>query len=158
MTENTLLDRNAILEARPEQDKEAIIFEMADTLQKAGKITEILPFIDAVHAREAAGPTAVGFNLGLPHGRSSCVKQTALALARFSSPILWDIDTGETAQIVIMIAVPEETSPDTHLDLLASLSRQLVHEDFRHMLLTSSKEEILRNLNAVFERNTFDKT
>ena len=50
-----------------------------------------------------------------------------------------------------MIAVPLSEAGNTHMKILASLSRKLMHEEFRESLRNSSKEQVFAILTEVLE-------
>jgi PTS system fructose-specific IIA component len=50
-----------------------------------------------------------------------------------------------------MLAVPEKEAGNTHLDLLAKLSRRLIHEDFRNELLNSDADRAYDLLTETLE-------
>ena len=69
---------------------------------------------------------------------------------RDRNPVAWTED-GETVDLVIMIAVPLSEAGNTHMKILASLSRKLMHEEFRESLRNSSKEQVFAILTEVLE-------
>ena len=67
------------------------------------------------------------------------------------NPVVWNEESGETADLVILIAVPAKEAGDTHMKILANLSRKLMHEDFRESLRNSTKEKVYEILVEVLE-------
>lgn len=51
-------------------------------------------------------------------------------------------DEEEQADLLIMIAVRNETDNNLHMQILAQLSRNLMHEDFREKMKHGDKESI----------------
>ena len=111
-----------------EGSKNDIIRTLSGELYRAQKITDTEEFYQDVLAREAITPTFVGFDMGLPHGK-----------------------TGETADLIILMAVPLSEAGDTHLKILANLSRRLMHEEFRESLRSSTREQVYTILEEVLE-------
>ncbi|BDG45388.1 PTS system mannose-specific EIIBCA component [Parageobacillus caldoxylosilyticus] len=61
------------------------------------------------------------------------------------SGVDWDSLDGEKAQLIFMIAVPEEQASNEHLKILQFLSRKLMDDEFReHLLQAKTKEEIMQ--------------
>ncbi len=58
--------------------------------------------MEDVLAREKLSPTSLGNDIGLPHGRTENVLKTAVCFGRLKNKILWNEETGEFAQIIIL--------------------------------------------------------
>ena len=134
-----------------EGSKKDIIRTMSGELYRAGKITDTEEFYQDVLAREAITPTFVGFDMGLPHGKTDHVLEASVCFGRTKEPVVWNEETGETADLIILIAVPLSEAGDTHLKILANLSRRLMHEEFRESLRRSTREQVYTILEEVLE-------
>lgn len=108
--------------------KEEVIRHLARMIQAAGRLNNEDEYIQAVFKREEEFATAMGFSVAIPHGKTDAVKIPALAFARLTNAIKWSDE--EEVRFIFQIAVPEEAAGDYHLKILASLSRQLIHEEF----------------------------
>ena len=109
----------------------AITF-MAEKLDKAGKLNDKQAFINAVLERENEGPTALGEHLAIPHGKSSAVKHTCIAVARLKKDMHWEgLDGPEPVNLIIMLAIEPEDQGNTHIQLLTDISTHLVRDDVR---------------------------
>ena len=148
---SSMLDRKAVLYGIDAADKNDVLYRMAEALKEAGKIEDVDAFYKDVQAREQIAPTAIGFDMGLPHGKTDNVMEAGIAFAKMSSPVVWNPETGEEAKVAIMLAVPEQEAGNTHLDLLAKLSRRLIHEDFRNELLNSDADRAYDLLTETLE-------
>lgn len=126
--------------------KEETIQIMAEKMQQSGFLTDMNQYIEAVLERESKGSTGVGFYVAIPHGKSSSVERPALAFAKLLNPIDWQSLDGELVALVFLIAVPEEDADNEHLKILSSLSRKLIHEEFRNELLTAKTEQDVMNI------------
>lgn len=120
-------------------------------LGKAGKITDTEEFYKDVLAREAISPTFVGFDMGLPHGKTDHVLEASVCFGRTAEPVVWNEESGETADLIILIACPLAEAGDTHMKILANLSRKLMHEEFRESLRNSDEEQVYQILTEVLE-------
>lgn len=120
-----------VLDAKARTKNEAIRM-LAERMEKEGRLKDLESYIAAVQAREEAFSTAMGFDVAIPHGKSAAVKTASLAFARLEETVEWSV--GDTAKFIFMIAVPSKAAGDDHLKILAALSRQLIHEEFREGL------------------------
>ena len=128
--------------------KEEAIKKLADKLEEAGFLTSCNEFLESVYLREEIAPTTVGYGIGLPHGKGSCVKESVVAFMRVKNPILWNIQDDEKVKIVFMLAVSEEEGKGTHNDILVELSNKILDSNFRNRIENSSSiEEIVKLIN-----------
>lgn len=128
--------------------KEEAIKKLADKLEEAGFLTSCNKFLESVYLREEIAPTTVGYGIGLPHGKGSCVKESVVAFMRVKNPILWNIQDDEKVKIVFMLAVSEEEGKGTHNDILVELSKKILDSNFRNRIENSSSiEEIVKLIN-----------
>ena len=132
-------------------EKKDVIHTLAAELGKAGKITDTEEFYNDVLAREAISPTFVGFDMGLPHGKTDHVLEASVCFGRTAKPVVWNEESGESADLIILIACPLAEAGDTHMKILANLSRKLMHEEFRESLRNSTKEQVYEILTEVLE-------
>lgn len=128
--------------------KEEAIKKLADKLEEAGFLTSCNEFLESVYLREEIAPTTVGYGIGLPHGKGSCVKESVVAFMRVKNPILWNIQDDEKVKIVFMLAVSEEEGKGTHNDILVESSKKILDSNFRNRIENSSSiEEIVKLIN-----------
>ena len=145
-----LINKNCIV-FDMEGDKKDIIRTLAGELHRAGRITDAEEFFQDVLAREAIAATFVGFDMGLPHGKTDHVLEASVCFGRTRGPVVWNEESGDTVDLVILIAVPLCEAGDTHMKILANLSRKLMHEEFRDSLRTSDREQVYNILSEVLE-------
>lgn len=127
-------------------DKDEAILTLVKKLKGQNKITSVADFYQDVLDREKIAPTAIGYNIGLPHGRTNNVIEPAVCFGRLNNEIIWNKETNEVANIIILIAVPQENKGNLHMQILSKLARKLMHEDFRNELLNSDKKNIYKIL------------
>lgn len=128
--------------------KDEVIRELAEVLDRAGKLNSLEEYIAAVYEREALGSTGVGLGVAIPHGKSAAVREPAVAFGKSAEGVDFQSVDGTPAHLVFMIAVPD-SADNEHLRILATLSRMLIHEDFRKALMEAgSPEEILQTIQA----------
>jgi PTS system fructose-specific IIA component len=142
-----LLSKETIFIPLETGSKEDVIRKMAAGLQSTGAVTDVEQYVQAVLTREQSSSTGIGFEVAIPHGKAAGVTRASLAFARLSEPTEWESLDDEPVKIVFMIAVPAENVGNEHLQILVSLSRKLIHEEFRESLLhVQTAEEVIEIL------------
>jgi len=115
-------------------NKDDAINQLALLLEQGGIVTSINEFTEAVYERETLTTTAIGFGVAIPHAKSSSVIEPGVAIGR-SPGFSWDQETDFPINLVFLLAVPERIESPEYMGILASISRMLVHEEFRNSLI-----------------------
>lgn len=118
--------------------KEEVIEELTDLLIQDGAVTNKEDFIRDVWLREELGSTGFENHIAIPHGKSSGVSRTALAIGRTQHAIPWETMDGSDVRCVILFAVCLVDQNATHIRLFAQLSGSLADEDIIAKLLVES--------------------
>ncbi|HBQ5991544.1 PTS system transporter subunit IIA [Klebsiella pneumoniae] len=118
--------------------KEEVIEELTDLLIQDGAVTNKEDFIRDVWLREELGSTGFENHIAIPHGKSSGVSRTALAIGRTQHAIPWETIDGSDVRCVILFAVCLVDQNATHIRLLAQVSGSLADEDIIAKLLVES--------------------
>lgn len=118
--------------------KEEVIEELTDLLIQDGAVTNKEDFIRDVWLREELGSTDFENHIAIPHGKSSGVSRTALAIGRTQHAIPWETMDGSDVRCVILFAVCLVDQNATHIRLLAQVSGSLADEDIIAKLLVES--------------------
>lgn len=149
MEVNQFINQNLIKMNLKSEDKDSVIKEMIEIMEKNKIITDKEEVIKKAMEREEKGTTGVGKGVAIPHVKSNAVKRPAVAFGRSDKGIDYGSMDEKPSHLFFLITVPEE-SHDEHLKLLAQLSRNLVHDDFRDSLLEAETAEkvmeILENI------------
>lgn len=123
--------------------KDGVIRELAAMLNQKNHLSNLEGFIDDVYDRESICSTGIGFQIAIPHAKSVHVLVPSVVFGRSDSGIDYDSMDGDISKLFFMIAMPEE-GINSHLRVLAMLSRRLMHEDFRDALKEAkTKAEVL---------------
>lgn len=125
--------------------KDEVIDEMALLLDKNGYIKNLKKFKKDVYVRESEGSTGIGFGVGIPHTKSKYVRECCIGVGISRNGVKYDSLDGEDVTLVFMLAI-EGKETDLHLRALASLSRKLIHDEFRAKLLSAVDREEVYNL------------
>lgn len=126
--------------------KQEVIEMMAKKVAEEGIAENYEEYLAALMAREEIAATAVGYDVGLPHGKSTTVKTAAVAFARLKNPVLWSAEEDEYAKIVFMLAIPDGEKGTTHINILVDLSKKILDDDFRNGLEKAATAEEAVNL------------
>ena len=138
------LSKKAVTVNLKSDDKEGVIRELVDLLAKADEIKGKEDLVKSLMTRESLGSTGIGQGIGIPHGKSSKVKELVAAFGLSQKGVNFDSLDGEPVYIFFLLIAPEE-SAGPHLKALARISRMLKDKLFREMLKKAKDEkEILR--------------
>jgi fructose-specific phosphotransferase system IIA component len=136
-----LINHDLILLDVTADTKDSVIETLAAQLKQTGALHDIEAFKEAIFARENQGHTGIGFGVAIPHGKSDAVSTPRVAFARTVSDVTWDEQSGERAQLIFMIAVPESQAGNEHLKILQMLAVKLIDDSFRAKLLSATSKE-----------------
>ncbi|HGS7528385.1 TPA: PTS sugar transporter subunit IIA [Klebsiella pneumoniae] len=132
--------------------KEEVIEELTDLLIQDGAVTNKEDFIRDVWLREELGSTGFENHIAIPHGKSSGVSRTALAIGRTQHAIPWETMDGSDVRCVILFAVCLVDQNATHIRLLAQVSGSLADEDIiAKLLVESDPHKIIALFNSEIE-------
>ncbi|MDR1568540.1 MAG: fructose PTS transporter subunit IIA [Streptococcaceae bacterium] len=120
-----------------------VIKNMAKLIDATGRISDFEGYYQSVLEREELTSTGIGFGIAIPHGKSEHVKECTIAFGRLKEPINWQSLDDTPVEMVFLLAVPKECAGDEHLKIIASLSRRLIHEDFRGLLKTTQNANVI---------------
>ena len=122
---NNLYSENLITLNLDANSKEEVISIMSDLLKSENRITSITDFKESIYERETESTTEVGEDTAIPHGRSECVLYNSVCISSLKKPVIWNEVTGETVEIIFMLAVKKD-STDTHIEILSDLASILL--------------------------------
>jgi PTS system fructose-specific IIC component len=106
----------------------------------SGNISDTVAYKKAILAREAEFSTAVGDGIAIPHAKTSAVKRPGLAAMTVPAGVEWNAPDDAPADLMFMIAAPEGQN-NTHLEMLAQLSKLLMHQEFADALRAAKTPE-----------------
>lgn len=135
-SDTIILDLNA-------QSKAAVIDEIIEALDRAGKLKNKEEYKTAILAREEQSTTGIGEGIAIPHAKTSAVSVPAIAFGRSLKGIDYESLDGQNAHLFFMIAASEGANNE-HLQTLSRLSSFLMDPAFKKQLEeAASKEEVL---------------
>ena len=144
---NKLMNENLINLNLKGETKLDVINELVELLDKEGRLLDKEAYFQDVLKREEIGSTGVEMGVAIPHGKSAGVKEPSLAFGRINGGVDFNSLDGVKSDLVFLIAVPEN-SDDTHIRILTSFARKLMHKEFRDGLRNAvNPAEIIELLN-----------
>ncbi|KRM95049.1 PTS system mannose-specific transporter subunit IIBCA [Liquorilactobacillus aquaticus DSM 21051] len=139
-------EKNIVLNLGASSQLDAIQ-KLARVLEKNGYIDNVLDFQKDVLEREKASTTGIGNEMAIPHSKSEHVRQTTMLLAKNDVGLEWNSLDGSSVKCIFLMAVSLKDKGDEHLKMLATLSGELMDDDFvRAIKKADSKKEILKIL------------
>jgi len=138
------LDKKAVTVSLQGKDKKAVLEEMVDLLLKSGAMSpkEKNGILKVLMEREELGSTGIGQGIGIPHGKSTSVKELVAALGIAKTGVDFESLDGEPVFIFFLLIAPAE-SAGPHLKALARISKLLKDKYFRDMLRNAPDEKTL---------------
>lgn len=125
--------------------KEGVLDEMIASLLDNDIINDREVFKEGIIAREAQSSTGLGEGIAMPHAKNNAVQQPAVVFAKSSAGVDYDSLDGQPAHLFFMIAAPEGAN-NVHLEVLASLSRQLINPDLLAQLKAATTPEEVQQI------------
>jgi fructose-specific phosphotransferase system IIA component len=149
--EKTESNKNVISEDLIFLDKEVssqdeIIQLIVDNAQEKGYVSYKENLYNAVKKREQEVPTAIGYSIAIPHGKTDAVSHPFIAFVRAEQEVRWTEKSEEMVRLIFLIGVQENSENNLHLKFISQLSKRLLDEEFRDKLLNQ------KNKTGVFEQ------
>ncbi len=146
-----LLDRKSISISGSPKSKDEAIRQMADLMDKSGKLSDKEAYVKGLFAREEESTTAVGEGIAIPHYKGNAVTKPGLAAMVIKDGVDFDSIDGEPVKLIFAIAAPD-VKENVHLDVLSKLSVLMMNEDFSKGLINAqSVDEFVDIINKYDE-------
>lgn len=118
----------------------------ANMLFDANLIIDKQAFIDGLNQKEKEISTAIGYQIAIPHIQSKNVLYPIVSFVRSKEYVDWENEENSKVKLIFLIAVPKDLINE-HIHILAAISRKLMEEECRAMLLKmKDPEEMVRIL------------
>lgn len=138
-----LLKRESVSLDQTAVSKRDAIEQLAELMEKSGRLFDKQGYIEGILAREALGSTAIGEGIAIPHAKVAAVKEAGLAAMVLPDGVDYEAFDGSLAHLIFMIAAPDGEA-DTHLEALSRLSTLLMVPGFKeHLLQAKTVDEFL---------------
>jgi len=126
--------------------KEEAVEELTDLLVLDGAVINKDDFLKDVWLREEQGSTGFENHIAIPHGKSSGVARTALAIGRTYNHIPWETMDGSDVRCIILFAVCLVDQNANHIRLLSQVSGSLADEEIIEKLLEENDPQKIIDL------------
>lgn len=122
--------------------KHEVINELVMALASAGQVSDPKALQEAVWTREQTRTTGIGQGLAIPHGKSDCLKDMAMAIGKPAQPIDFESVDGKPVRLIVLLASRPDQVSD-HIQALAKISRLHMDSEFREKIYAAqSPDEI----------------
>ncbi|WP_300032898.1 PTS sugar transporter subunit IIA [uncultured Roseobacter sp.] len=119
----TLLKPEAVKVLTSASSKKRLMQDLGDLAEQAYGLPSA-EILDALLAREALGPTGVGYGVALPHARTSRIDSVVGVFVLLDKPIDFNSVDRQPVDIAFGLLAPEDAGVE-HLKALALVSRTL---------------------------------
>ncbi len=125
------------------KDKEAVITELVDLLEKCNKLNNKKAVLDTVLMREQARSSGVGSGIAIPHGNCEDLKDLVMAMGVTKEPVNFNSIDGKPVKVIIMLASPLDKK-NSLIQVLARISSLLMlDKKFKAKIETAKTAEQL---------------
>lgn len=126
--------------------KAAAIEELVDVLAGHFRIADARAIKTAVLEREKIRTTGIGQGLAIPHCKTAlCGDELLVAIGKPAAPIEFESIDNQPVQLIILLASPPDRTSE-HIQVLASISRLMLQDDFRAAAFASQSASELFDL------------
>lgn len=115
-------------------NRDAILKEMVDLLEKKNKIADGLSFFESLIERERVISTGIGMGVAIPHARLPNYNHFFVAVGIINGSVDWTSLDGSPVRLVFLVGGPDDKYTE-YLQLLSSLTQKLKDEEKRQTLL-----------------------
>jgi PTS system fructose-specific IIA component len=120
------------------KNKEDIIRNLAQRAGKAGRVSDVAGYIEAVFAQEMLFPTVLGYGIAMPYGKSSYVESPFIAFARSEEPFCWDSRNDLDVRLIFLLGMPERQNNDLAFNLISHMTGGVMNASYRQGLLQAN--------------------
>ena len=115
-------------------NKEEVLREITDFLQKLCLIKDKETLFNTLMEREKLGSTGIGENVAIPHGKSDELSQIITVFGRSLKGLDFESLDQKPVHFICMVIAPSN-STGQHLKALARISRLFKNKDLREGIL-----------------------
>ncbi len=134
-----IVKRNHIFLNQKCENKAEILESIAKKSFELGISDNEEETLAALLHREEDMTTDLGIGIAIPHAKTDSVNKVAVIFYRNYFDVDWD--DGSLLRSCVVFLTPESNIDNIHLKMLASVSRKLIDDDFRNMLMESDDKE-----------------
>lgn len=144
MNVSEVLKKENIVTKLDAKTKEEALSALVDVLCASGNIKNRDEFLKDVLDREAVSTTGIGNGIAIPHGKSTNVSETTVAVGRLLSPVEWKSVDDAPVEFVVLLAVNDNDKTGVHVKILSEIARKLASEEnCKKLLNAKDADEII---------------
>ncbi|HOJ42659.1 MAG TPA: PTS sugar transporter subunit IIA [Syntrophorhabdaceae bacterium] len=129
-----VLTESCVISNLEASNKKDAIYEMCESLKKAGLIENVQEVVNVILEREKLGSTGIGEGIAIPHGKMKGIKSILCVLGKSERGIDFDSIDKKPVHIIVLLLAPEG-SASMHLKMLSRISKILRDPSIRNRLL-----------------------
>lgn len=150
MSTNKVIRNDMIFLNEEINSKDDALNFLTKKAKQVGLITEQTEFLAKVLEREAMVSTAVGYQIAMPHGKSTVVQQPFVGFLRTIKQFIWSKEDNESVNMIFLIGIPAENQDNIHLKVISQLSKNLLSDSFREQLIQlNSSDQVFSLLSSI---------
>ncbi|AHH03623.1 Pts system, fructose-specific iiabc component [Borrelia nietonii YOR] len=148
-----LFSKKLVLLNYEAKSKDDVIEKMADMLNENGYLNNKENFITDIKKREEISGTGLEEYIAMPHAKGNFVAKHGIAILRITGDG-FDFDASDLklSRLFFMIAVPANTTGDTHIKTISYLNNIFNNEILRQEIMSTN--DINRFLEILLNSNT----
>ncbi len=123
-----VLKKENIIAGLSAQSKNEALEKLVQLLYEGGYLEDRDAFLADVLHREEISTTGIGNGIAIPHGKSSAVKETTVAIGRLTSSLEWESVDDKPVELIVLLAVNDADKTGVHVRLLSEMARKLASE------------------------------
>lgn len=127
------------------KNKQDAIFQLIDVLASKHHLTDAQQLKDAVWERENTRTTGMGFNIAIPHGKTSSCDKLIMGVGIPDEPLEFNSVDGQPVKLILLLISPADQTKE-HIQVLSAVSRMLVVEDIREAFFRATAPEDVYDL------------
>ncbi|ASB90786.1 fructose PTS transporter subunit IIA [Bacillus sonorensis] len=129
-----------------ELSSQAEVFDrLAEIAYDSGIAASKEAVVNGLAKRETESTTGFIDGFAIPHTKLEDIKEAAVLIMKNKTGIEWNALDQTPVTFIIALFIPDAEANSTHLQLLSSLSRMLVHDDVRRQLLEAESPEAIQH-------------
>lgn len=130
-------------ELKEKKDIIQFLAEQSVALGISGNAKEVY---DGFMEREAMGPTGIGEGIAVPHAKTDSIGEVSVLIFKSEVPVTWESFDDGPVYLAIGLLVPKENPDNIHLQILSTVTRKLVNEEFKKNLFQAGTADEIMEL------------
>uniref|UniRef100_A0A7C6A9I8 PTS EIIA type-2 domain-containing protein n=1 Tax=candidate division WOR-3 bacterium TaxID=2052148 RepID=A0A7C6A9I8_UNCW3 len=149
------LNSDLVFDAPELTTRQELFQFVAKELKRKGIVTEPERIVQKLEAREAAGPTSVGYGIALPHITLQELDRILIVVVRLREPLDWQALDQKPVKVAFFILAPEAEKSE-YIKVLGSLATRLRRKGIvKSILEQTSPTNVVNTILSPIKENFF---